>query len=111
MGTARITPQKFLAPVDKAVVEADWDRRGFGCFWHMAPGGRKWMDCIHKSNALVVVVDGQVAFTVDGERNTLGPGDEILIPRGSVHHIENMSNESSRWLYGFDVAPEDEEAA
>jgi quercetin dioxygenase-like cupin family protein len=52
------------------------------------------------------VVDGKLAVTVDGERHTIRHGDELLIPRGSVHNVESLDKESSRWLYGFDIAPE-----
>ena len=106
MGSARILREKYPLPVDKAQVTADWDRQGFSCDWYMASSGRKWMDCVHKSNALLTVVDGKITVTVDGERTTLRPGDEMLIPRGSIHNVENVHSESSRWLYGFDIAPE-----
>jgi len=106
MVPVRIIRQKFATPVDKAQVDADWDKQGFSCDWYMAPSGRKWMDCIHESNALVTVVDGRLGVTVDGEYHTLKPGDEILIPRGAVHTMENIHSDDSRWLYGFDVAPD-----
>jgi mannose-6-phosphate isomerase-like protein (cupin superfamily) len=106
MGNARIVRQRYTTPVAKPVVEADWDRQGFTCDWYMATSGRKWVDCSHQSNARIVVVDGRLAVTVDGERNTLGPGDELLVPRQAIHNVENVHTDTSRWLYGFDIAPE-----
>src|SRR5215471_21085638 len=34
-------------------------------------------------------LEGTLAWTVEGERNELGPGEALFIPRGAVHHFEN----------------------
>jgi quercetin dioxygenase-like cupin family protein len=41
---------------------------------------------------------GIVTITVDGQKQQLGAGDAVFIPRGSVHHHENLHEGSSRFL-------------
>jgi mannose-6-phosphate isomerase-like protein (cupin superfamily) len=95
---------RFDLPVEKAQVEADWNVRGYSCDWMMDSTGREWRDCTHRSNALLAVVDGELEIIVSGQKFTLGPGDELGLPKGSLHHLRNASGGTTRWLYGFDVA-------
>lgn len=34
-------------------------------------------------------IEGTLAWTVEGERGEVGPGEALFIPRGAVHHFEN----------------------
>ena len=37
---------------------------------------------------------GTTTWVVNGERNDLGPGDSLLIPRGATHYFANHTKES-----------------
>ena len=43
-------------------------------------------------------LEGTLTMTLDGERRELRSGDIIFIPRGSVHHHENLHEQTARAL-------------
>ena len=43
-------------------------------------------------------VSGVVAFTVEGRRSEIGPGDILFIPRGAVHGFVNPGSVESKSL-------------
>ncbi len=94
--------QKFAAPLDKAVVAADWHGRGYSCGTFVDPPGQCWEGFVHDCNELVTVVEGRLEMVVAGETVTLEPGDEVLIPKGALHSVRNIHDGTSVWLYGYD---------
>jgi quercetin dioxygenase-like cupin family protein len=44
------------------------------------------------------VVEGRVAFLLNGEWNEVGPGGTAFMPRGVVHTFKNIGDEPSRML-------------
>ena len=42
------------------------------------------------------------SVAVDGACLTAEPGDEVFIPKGSVHSVRNLHDGTTRWLYGYD---------
>src|SRR4029453_18685308 len=68
---ARIIP---MATVDQKAVEKDWNARGFSCdLWIDAPG-RVWRDFIHETDELVMLVEGEKEFEMNGKKNRRGIG-------------------------------------
>jgi quercetin dioxygenase-like cupin family protein len=47
---------------------------------------------------VVYGLEGTLTVTRDGERHEICKGDAIVIPRGSVHHHQNLHGETSRSL-------------
>ena len=93
---------KFTAPVDRARVADDWRGRGYSCDLFVDPPGRQWNGFVHACNELVTVCEGRLEMTV-GERSfTVGPGDQVFIPKGAVHSVRNVHHGTTRWLYGYD---------
>ena len=43
-------------------------------------------------------LEGTLTMTVDGDRRELRSGEVIFIPRGSVHHHENLHEQTARAL-------------
>ena len=43
-------------------------------------------------------IEGVLTITVDGRKQELGVGDAVFIPRGSVHHHENLHEGTARAL-------------
>lgn len=53
----------------------------------------------HKdADEILYGIEGIVTITVDGRKQELGVGDAVFIPRGSVHHHENLHEGSARAL-------------
>ncbi len=94
--------QRFSPPVDKAVVAAEWQRRGYSCDWFSDPPGREWRNFVHNTNELVTVMEGHLELTIAGSTYRVEPGDEVFIPRGKVHSAKNTHIGTTRWLYGYD---------
>lgn len=97
-----LTVGKFTLPVDMRTVASDWAERGFSCDIFVDPPRRVWRDFVHDCNELVTVIEGRLRMTVAGETCELDPGDEVFIPKGAVHTVENVHPGTTRWLYGYD---------
>ena len=48
-----------------------------------------------------MVLKGKVEFEMDGKVTYPKPGEEILIPRHTVHSVRNVGKTRSQWLYGY----------
>jgi quercetin dioxygenase-like cupin family protein len=58
------------------------------------PGARTPMPHYHERfEESVTGVKGTTTWVVNGERNDLGPGDSLLIPRGATHYFANHTKE------------------
>jgi mannose-6-phosphate isomerase-like protein (cupin superfamily) len=97
-----VAKSKFAHPVDRSAVAADWRRRGYSCDLFVDPPGRAWLDFVHPRNELVTVAEGRLEVTVDRETFVADPGDEVFIPRGTLHSVRNVHAAPTRWLYGYD---------
>lgn len=43
-------------------------------------------------------LEGILTTTIDGQRHEIGVGDTVFVPRGSVHHHQNLHQETARAL-------------
>lgn len=87
--------------IDREGVAREWGGRGFSCdLWVDAPG-QVWADFVHATDELVMVVEGEVEFEVDGVVHRPSPGEELLIPAGARHTVRNVGAITARWLYGY----------
>ena len=87
--------------VDQKEVAARWRQRGFSCELWTDPPGQVWADFVHPVDELVMVVDGQVEFEIDGAIHHPLRGDELLIPARARHTVRTKGGGGSRWLYGY----------
>lgn len=92
------------APVatDPDAVAADWRVRGYSCHRMVDPPGQRWRDFTHDENELLVVVTGRLELEVEGERRTVGPGEEVFIPARARHSVVNVHDRETEWLFGYD---------
>jgi quercetin dioxygenase-like cupin family protein len=65
------------------------------------PPGQKWLDFKHDVDELVMVVEGDVEFEVEGDVHRPAPGEEVLIPARARHSVRTLGRAGSRWLYGY----------
>lgn len=92
--------QDFTA-VDRSAVEKSWRERGFSCGLWIDPPGQVWADYVHETDELVMVVEGEVEFELEGNAHRPAAGEELFIPAGAKHTVRNLGRGESRWLYGY----------
>ena len=90
-----------MARIDKEKVRRDWASKGFSCDLWIDPPGRVWADFVHKTDELVMLVEGEEEFEINGKKYKLKVGEELLIPAGVNHTARNIGSVTSRWLYGY----------
>lgn len=87
--------------VDRSSIERSWRERGFSCGLWIDPPGQVWADYVHEVDELVMVIEGDVEFEIDGRAHRPAPGEELLIPARARHTVRNLGRTESRWLYGY----------
>ena len=90
-----------MQKIDTEEISKDWKARGFSCNLWVDPPGQRWEDFVHGTDELVIVVEGEVEFEINGVTSRPEIGEEIFIPAGAVHSVRNIGNTTSRWLYGY----------
>jgi quercetin dioxygenase-like cupin family protein len=88
-----------MADIDS--VRPNWRLRGFTCDIWTDPPGQTWEDYRHAVDEVVMVIEGQVEFEIDGQVLRPLVGEELLIPAGIIHSVRNKGKTTSRWLYGY----------
>lgn len=81
-------------------VEAAQTRGAFTMFEYRIPA-RARVPIPHSHEAFdetVYGLDGVTAATIDGRKVSIERGDVVFIPRGIVHHIENLGDADARGL-------------
>jgi quercetin dioxygenase-like cupin family protein len=89
------------ATTDRQQIAADWASRGFSCDLWTDPRGQRWADFTHATDEVVIVLDGEMEFQVEGEVHQPQPGEEVFIPAGAVHSAGNIGSTTAQWLYGY----------
>lgn len=90
-----------MAGVDREKVKKDWARKGFSCdLWVDSPG-RVWADFVHDTDELVMLVEGEEEFEMNGRTYRPKIGEELLIPAKTPHTARNIGSSTARWLYGY----------
>ena len=90
-----------MQPSNREKIAADWRVRGFSCeLWVDAPGQR-WEDFTHATDELVIVLEGEMEFEIEGRVHHPKIGEELLIPAQAIHSARNIGKTTSRWLFGY----------
>ncbi len=93
---------RFQLPIVRGAVAADWQARGYSCHTFVDPPGQEWNNFVHNTNELVTVQEGRLKLTVGDDQVIAEPGDEVFIPRGTMHSVKNVHHGTTRWLFGYD---------
>ena len=90
---------KHKTITDHQQIAADWAARGFSCDLWTDPPGQRWEDFTHATDEVVIVLEGEMAFEVEGEVHHPQPGEELFIPAGAVHSARDIGSTTARWAY------------
>jgi quercetin dioxygenase-like cupin family protein len=66
--------------------------------WDLAPypGDQAPPHIHHKGDEAFCVVSGQLEVLVGDRRRTLGPGDHVVVPAGTIHTFATVGDETAR---------------
>jgi mannose-6-phosphate isomerase-like protein (cupin superfamily) len=87
--------------VSREKVAETWRREGYDCRLWIDPPGQEWIDFVHSTDELVVLLEGDLEVEVAGQRAHLQPGDEVFIPAGARHSVFNRGTTTANWLFGY----------
>lgn len=90
-----------MTTINQHDVDQEWAARGFSCSLWVDPPGQRWEDFVHSTDELVVVLEGELEFEINGEISRPKLGEEVFIPAGAVHSVRNTGDSTVRWLYGY----------
>jgi quercetin dioxygenase-like cupin family protein len=90
-----------MQPPNRDKISAEWQERGFSCELWVDPPGQRWEDFSHATDELVIVLEGEMEFEVEGRVHHPKIGEELLIPAKAVHSARNIGKTTGRWLYGY----------
>ena len=83
------------------IIRHDWRNRGFSCDLWVDPPGQCWEGYVHATDELVMIVEGQVEFEIEGVIHRPDPGQELFIPACALHSVRNLGRTQAKWLYGY----------
>jgi len=86
---------------DVQQIKSDWRARGFSCDLWIDPPGRRWENFVHATDELIIVLEGDAVFEIEGTVRHPKTGEELFIPAGAVHSARNIGTATARWLYGY----------
>ena len=69
----------------EAVLRRRLEAEGFGVFRWRDEAGAAYTEHAHDHDESLWVVDGEITFGAGGGELRLGPGDRLMLPRGTVH--------------------------
>ena len=92
---------RSICMVDVNSVRSNWRSRGFSCDIWTDPPGQTWENYTHTADEVVMRMDGDVEFEINGKVLRPPVGEELFIPAGVVHSVRNRGKTTSRWLYGY----------
>lgn len=88
-------------PANLESTRSYWHSRGFSCDVWTDPPGQTWEDYTHPVDELVMVLEGEVEFEINGKIFRPAVGEELCIPAGALHSVRNTGKAMSRWFYGY----------
>ena len=87
--------------MDAENIRDNWRSRGFSCDLWVDPPGQRWEGFVHAADELVIVLEGEMEFEIEGTVHHPKPGEELYIPAGAMHSARNIGATTARWLYGY----------
>jgi mannose-6-phosphate isomerase-like protein (cupin superfamily) len=94
-------PASAAPTPDRGSVAQRWLSRGFSCAEWRDPPAQVWADFVHDTDEMVMLVDGELEVTFDGQTRIATIGEEILIPARARHTVRNPGRSNNRWYYGY----------
>ena len=82
-------------------IKKDWNSRGYSFGIFKDPPGQVWADFAHKTDELVVLVEGEIEMEIEGKSQQPPIGEEVFIPAKAKHTVRNVGKTINVWYYGY----------
>ncbi|UCG51699.1 MAG: cupin domain-containing protein [Candidatus Latescibacterota bacterium] len=92
-----------MCEINRVTIAKRWAERGFSCGLWVDPSGQGWEDFVHDVDELVMVLEGEMEFEIEGEVHRPSIGEELFIPAQAIHSSRNIGGTTARWLYGYKI--------
>ena len=83
------------------LIKQDWNSRGYSFGVFRDPPGQVWADFVHKTDELVVLIEGEIEVEIEGKAERPKIGEEVFIPANAVHTVRNVGQPNNVWYYGY----------
>ena len=80
-------------------IKKDWNSRGYSFGLFKDPPGQVWADFVHKTDELVVLVEGKIE--IEGKSQQPPIGKEVFFPAKAKHTVQNVGKTINAWYYGY----------
>ena len=80
-------------------IKKDWNSRGYSFGIFKDPQGQIWVDFVHKTDELVVLVEGKIE--IEGKSQQPPFGKEVFSPAKAKHTVQNVGKTINAWYYGY----------
>jgi quercetin dioxygenase-like cupin family protein len=87
--------------VSQDEIEQAWHQRGFSCRLLSDEPGQVWEDYAQESDALLLVLVGELEVDLGDDTCRLVPGMEFILPTGACHTFRTTGDCPSTWLRGY----------
>ena len=71
-------------------IKQDWNSRGYSFGVFRDPPGQVWAAFLHKTDELVVLIEGEIEVEIEGKAERPKIGEEVFIPANAVHTVRNV---------------------
>ena len=88
-----------MEKVEKLKIKNDWKQGGYSFGVFKDPPGQGWTDFVHKTDELVVLVEGEIE--IEGRSHFPKIGEEQFIPAKALHTVRNTGSTYNVWYYGY----------
>ena len=73
-------------------IERALRERGFRTSRERMPSGRVDTDATHSVDEVLVLLDGSIEIDIGGVMRCPQPGEEVVLPAGTLHTIDNTGD-------------------
>ena len=82
-------------------IRENWESRGYSFGIFKDSPGQVWADFVHRTDELVVLVEGEIEIEIEGNSQQPQIGDEVFIPANAIHTVRNIGKTNNVWYYGY----------
>ena len=73
--------------MDSDQIKQDWNSRGYSFGVFREPPSQVWADFVHRTDELVVLVEGEIEAEIEGKAKRFQIGEMVFIPAKEIWKI------------------------